>query len=85
MIAKLKVLLGRRESRKVLYAILGGKAIGLGVILAVIWGLPSYFGHPAQAADAATNSARPAVNMRWRPRRSPSAAPVSNSTAKLRL
>ncbi len=31
---------------KVLYAILGGKAIGLGLILAAIWGLPSYFGHP---------------------------------------
>ena len=39
----------------------------------------------AHAADAATNSPRPATNRRRRPKRSPSAAPVSNSTAKLRL
>ena len=39
----------------------------------------------AHATDAATNSASPATNMRRRPKRSPSAAPVSSSTAKLRL
>ncbi len=39
----------------------------------------------AQATEAATNSPSPAVNMRRRPKRSPSAAPVSSSTAKLRL
>jgi hypothetical protein len=42
-------------------------------------------GASAQAADAAVNSARPAAYMRRRPSRSPSAAPVVNSTAKLRL
>src|SRR5262249_31474369 len=39
----------------------------------------------AQAADAATNRARPATKVRRRPKRSPSAAPVKSSTAKLRL
>lgn len=39
----------------------------------------------AQAAEATTNNVRPAANMRRRPKRSPSAAPVSSSTAKLRL
>ena len=38
----------------------------------------------AHAADAATNSSRPAANSRRRPNRSPSAAPVISSTAKLR-
>ena len=56
MIAKLKALLGNRDSRRVLYAILGGKAIGLVLILGVIWGMPTYFGHPAQAAEAAGHS-----------------------------
>ena len=41
-------------------------------------------GASAHAADAATNSPRPAANMRRRPKRSPSAAPVISSTAKLR-
>jgi len=39
----------------------------------------------AQAADATTNRPIPAANMRRRPKRSPSAAPVSSSTAKVRL
>ncbi len=39
----------------------------------------------AQAADAATNSPRPTTNRRRRPKRSPSAAPVISSTAKLRV
>jgi hypothetical protein len=39
----------------------------------------------AQAAEATTNSANPAANMRRRPNRSPSAAPVSSSTANVRL
>ena len=42
-------------------------------------------GASAHAADAATNSPRPATNMRRRPKRSPSAAAVISSTAKLRL
>src|SRR5580692_3974690 len=53
MVARFKTLLRSREARRVLYAILGGKAIGLGIILAVLWGVPNYFGHPAHAADAA--------------------------------
>ncbi len=39
----------------------------------------------AAAADPPTNTARPAANMRRRPNRSPSAAPVMSSTAKLKL
>ena len=39
----------------------------------------------AQATDAATNRPRPAANMRRLPNRSPSAAPVSNNTAKVRV
>jgi hypothetical protein len=42
-------------------------------------------GASAHAADAAANRVSPAVNMRRRPKRSPSAAPVISSTAKLRL
>ncbi len=42
-------------------------------------------GASAHAADAAVNSPRPATNIRRRPKRSPSAAPVISSTAKLRL
>ena len=38
-------------------------------------------GASAAAADAAVNSARPITNMRRRPNRSPSAAPVSSRTA----
>ena len=39
----------------------------------------------AHAADATANNAMPAANIRRRPKRSPSAAPVSSNTAKLRL
>ena len=39
-------------------------------------------GASAAAADAAVNSASPATNMRRRPKRSPSAAPVRRKTAK---
>ena len=39
----------------------------------------------AQAMDEAMNSEMPAANRRRRPNRSPSAAPVRSSTAKLRL
>jgi hypothetical protein len=42
-------------------------------------------GASAQAADAAANSVRPAAYIRRRPKRSPSAAAVTSSTAKLRL
>src|SRR5215472_3162569 len=38
----------------------------------------------AQAADATANRARPLANMRLRPKRSPRAAPVIRSTARLR-
>ena len=42
-------------------------------------------GARAAAADDAVNTARPITNMRRRPNRSPSAAPVSSSTAKVRV
>src|ERR671914_2398392 len=42
-------------------------------------------GARAQAADVAANSARPPANMRRRPKRSPSAAAGSSSTASVRL
>ena len=38
-------------------------------------------GASAAAAEAAVNRARPSTNIRRRPKRSPSAAPVSSSTA----
>jgi len=41
-------------------------------------------GASAHAADAAVNSPMPAPNIRCRPNRSPSAAPVISSTARLR-
>ena len=40
-------------------------------------------GATAAAADASVKSARPAMNIRRRPKRSPSAAPVRSSTAKV--
>ena len=40
-------------------------------------------GATAHAADAAVNRPRPTASIRRRPSRSPSAAPVSSSTAKL--
>ena len=43
----------------------------------------SMLGARAAAADEAVNSASPTMNIRRRPKRSPSAAPVSSSTAKL--
>ena len=39
----------------------------------------------AQAADASTNNAIPLANIRRRPKRSPSAAPVRSRTANVRL
>ena len=38
-------------------------------------------GASAAPAEASVNSEMPAMNMRLRPKRSPSAAPVSSSTA----
>jgi len=42
-------------------------------------------GDSEHAAEAAENRPRPATYMRRRPKRSPSAAPVISSTAKLRV
>jgi Amt family ammonium transporter len=36
---------------RVFFAILGGKALGLALLLTVLWGIPEYFGHPAHAAE----------------------------------
>ena len=41
------------ERRRVFYAILGGKALGLGLLFLIIAGIPHYFGHKALADDAA--------------------------------
>jgi Amt family ammonium transporter len=40
-----------RESRRVLYAIVGGKALGLLILLLTIYAMTDYFGHPARAAE----------------------------------
>jgi Amt family ammonium transporter len=53
---KLKSLWHSREARRVFYAIAGGKAIGLALIVVVIWGVPSYFGRTAHAADVVAHS-----------------------------
>ena len=42
-------------------------------------------GASAAAADASVNTPRPMPNMRRRPKRSPSAAPVNSSTANVRV
>jgi hypothetical protein len=54
------------------------------------WADRAAINHPilpdsAQAVDATTNNPIPAANIRRRPNRSPSAAPVSSRTAKVRL
>src|SRR5580693_3250685 len=41
------------ERRRVFYAILGGKALGLALLFLIIAGIPHYFGHKAFADDAA--------------------------------
>src|SRR3954465_1561814 len=41
------------ERRRVFYALLGGKALGLGLLFLIIAGIPHYFGHKAFADDAA--------------------------------
>ena len=41
------------ERRRVFYALLGGKALGLGLLFLIIAGIPHYFGHKALADDAA--------------------------------
>jgi len=41
------------ERRRVFYALLGGKALGLTLLLLIIAGIPAYFGHKAFADDAA--------------------------------
>ena len=41
------------ERRRVFYALLGGKALGLALLFAIIAGIPAYFGHKAFAEDAA--------------------------------
>ena len=41
------------ERRRVFYALLGGKALGLTLLMLIIWGVPHYFGHKAFADDAA--------------------------------
>ena len=38
---------------QVFFAILGGKALGLALVVAILWGIPEYFGHPAHAAEGA--------------------------------
>jgi ammonium transporter, Amt family len=43
-----------RESRRVLYAIVCGKALGLSILLIAISLLTDYFGHPAHAGEGAT-------------------------------
>ena len=65
-------------------------AIGMMSAAPAPWTARAAISHPtlpasAHATEAATNSTSPATNMRARPKRSPSAAPVSRSTAKLRL
>src|SRR5579871_1876107 len=41
------------DRRRVFYALLGGKALGLALLFLIIVGVPRYFGHPALADDAA--------------------------------
>ena len=41
------------ERRRVFYALLGGKALGLALLFLIIAGIPAYFGHKAFAEDAA--------------------------------
>jgi Amt family ammonium transporter len=45
------------ERRRVFYAILGGKALGLALLFLIIAGIPAYFGHKAFADDAAAAAA----------------------------
>ena len=50
------------ERRRVFYALLGGKALGLALLFLIIVGVPHYFGHPALADDAAAAAPPAYVN-----------------------
>ena len=72
------------------FALSSASAIGMMAAAPAPWTARAAIREPtsgasAHAAEAATNSARPPANTRRRPRRSPIAAPVISSTAKLRL
>ena len=47
----LTTLWRNHETRRVFYAALGGKAVGLALVLLAIWVVPDYLGHPAHAAQ----------------------------------
>jgi len=53
------------ERRRVFYAILGGKALGLALLLLIIAGIPAYFGHKAYAADAPPPAYVNPINTMW--------------------
>src|SRR6185437_7052018 len=50
------------ERRRVFYALLGGKALGLELLFLIIVGVPHYFGHPSLADDAAAAAPPAYVN-----------------------
>jgi Amt family ammonium transporter len=52
----------RPETRRVFYATIGGKALGLALLLLAIWALPDYFGHPAHAAQEEAGGHSECVN-----------------------
>src|SRR5262249_15959178 len=53
------------DRRRVFYAILGGKAVGLGLLLLIIAGIPAYFGHKAFADDAPPPAYVNPINTMW--------------------
>jgi Amt family ammonium transporter len=65
---RLALLLGRAETRRVFYAIVAGKALGLLLLVVVVAGSADLFGHVARAADevpAHTSDVVSAVNTVW--------------------
>ena len=53
------------ERRRVFYAILGGKALGLALLFLIIAGIPAYFGHKAFADDAPPPAYVNPINTMW--------------------
>ena len=53
------------ERRRVFYALLGGKLLGVAILMLIVAGIPHYFGHKAFADDAPPPPYVNAINTMW--------------------
>src|SRR5262249_3321030 len=53
------------DRRRLFFALFGGKAIGAALLMAIVMGLPAYFGHKAFADDAPVPAYVNPINTMW--------------------